>query len=382
MLIRDRLHITTQREYTDEGFLKVPARISRVGTQQYLAIEMDLSDRDPYDKITVYRPKEEVFNADSLASFVNKPVTNDHPPVLVDSSNFKEYAVGFSGGAIIQDGLFVKADQLVISDKEAIEAVESGKVELSNGYTCDIEWTPGMTEDGEHYDAIQRNIRGNHIAIVKKGRAGSQCRVADNSPTNEYEGIMRKITIDGVDYEVSESAAQAVSKLQKQLSDAEEKAKSKEDELAEKEDEMAEKEEESKKTEDSLQARLDDALSKMPTSEAIDKLVADRSAFIDSVRKVEAEYDFVGKDEDTIRKEIVSKHCSNVQLDSVSGDYIKARFDILVETADANPQATLDNEFRKQVKDNDSNVDNRPADVIAREKMMNDSRNQWKKGSK
>ena len=69
MFLKDRLHIATKRTYTDEGFLSVPANISRVGIQNYTAAEMGLTDRDPTDIVRVYRPADEVFTDASLSSF-------------------------------------------------------------------------------------------------------------------------------------------------------------------------------------------------------------------------------------------------------------------------------------------------------------------------
>ncbi len=383
MFLADRLNITTEREYTDEGFLKVPARISRTGIQEYLAIEMGLSDRDPQDIIRVYRPEEEVFSDESLTSFASKPVTNNHPPELVNTKNSRQYGVGFSGPEVTRDGMFAKT-VLNVTDEEAIKNIESGKCELSNGYTADIDWTPGVTPDGEQYDAVQRNIKGNHIAIVERGRAGPACRVADNLPNLGDTVTMAKITIDGVDFEVSDQAAQAVGKLQASLIDAEKETQMKAEEVKAKEDEMEEEAKEAKKTEDSLKAKLDDANSKIPTADTLDKLVADRTALVDSILKVAPEMEWQGKDADTLRREVVAAKCQNIQMDSVSTDYIKARFDMLVESVESNSQQQLDDAFTQEVNDKSKKVeDTRSADVIAREKMMADSQNAWKtKGAK
>ena len=381
MFLKDRLQITTKREYTDEGFLKVPARISRIGIQEYLAVEMGITDKEPGAIIRVYRPEEEVFSEDSLASFATKPITDNHPPELVTSKNAKQFSVGHVGPEVTRDGMFAQT-LLHITDADAITKIESGKVELSNGYTADIEWTPGISPNGEQYDAIQRNIKGNHVAIVEKGRAGSECRLADNLPTNGDKAIMAKITIDGVDYEVSDQAGQAVGKLQGRLFDAEKETQESEDELKKKKDEAEAKEKESKATEDTLQAKLDDAIAKAPTGEALDKLVADRAALVAQVTGLVPDLKWEGKDTATLKREVVAIKRPNVQLDSVSGDYIDAAYDLIVEEAGTNTQQTLDDAFTKQITDGDkSDQDNRPASVIAREKMMADSQNAWK-GSK
>jgi len=129
MYLQDKIGIT-KRTFTDEGFLIIKdARISRSGIQEYFAIELGLTDRDPSDVIKIYRPEAEVFNKDSMASFANKPVTNNHPQQLVDATNAKELTVGHSGENIIKDGIFLNA-KLTVTDASAIKDITDGKVEL------------------------------------------------------------------------------------------------------------------------------------------------------------------------------------------------------------------------------------------------------------
>ena len=380
MFLKDRLNITTAREYTDEGFLIVPARISRVGIQEYFASEMGLTDREPTDIIKVFRPEEEVFSEQSLKSFQNKPVTDNHPPELVTAKNSKQFSVGHSGPEVFRDGDFAKTI-LHVTDADAIAKIESGKVELSNGYTADIDWTPGVTPGGEQYDAVQRNIKGNHIAIVERGRAGPSCRVADNLTETGDKVIMAKITIDGVDFEISDQAAQAVGKLQTRLSDTKHDLEEEKKKLKDKEEEEEDKKKEDKSTNDALQAKVDDALSKIPNAETLDKLVTDRTAVVDSVLKLVPDLKWQGKDAETLRKEVIALKCPDVKMDSVTTAYIDARFDMLVEAESIIPNTQLlDNALSNPlIKDKAGKVvDTRPLDVIAREKMMADSRDAWK----
>lgn len=381
MFLSDKIQIQSERTYTDEGFLTVPARISRVGIQNYSAVEMGVKDEDPNKIIRVYRPEDEVFAESSMRSLANKPVTNDHPPELVTPQNASKFSVGLSDREVSRDGMFVKTD-LHITHADSIKDIEGGKVELSNGYVADIEWIEGVTDDGETYDAIQRNIRGNHIAIVERGRAGSSCRLADNNPQLGDKRNMAKVTIDSVDYEVPDQAAQAIAKLQTRLSDAEETAEEKEKKLKAKEDEMEEAGNEAKKKEDALQAKLDDARGKIPDAKTMDSLVTDRSALVDKVKSIMPDIEWKGKDEATLKKEVVAAKCPNVQMDSVSNDYISARFDMLAE-AISDPTIHIDQALQKQVLDSDGKVvDTRPAHVIAREKFQQDSRDAWKGGKK
>jgi len=379
MLYIDKLPLGSKRKYTDEGFLSVPARISRVGTQVYLAKEMGLTDKNPNDQVVIFRPESEVFDSESLSSFAFKPVTNDHPPELVTAQNSREFTVGMSGNDITKDGEYVEA-QLNITDADAIKNIEKGKVELSNGYTADIDWTPGVHE-GVNFDGIQRNIRGNHIAIVSKGRAGSSCRVADVSPEQKQNQNTMKVCIDDIDFEVPDQAGQAVIKLQKRLADAEKEVKEKEKEVEEKDEEMEEVKKEAKSTEDSLTAKLDDAKSKQPSPEQLDKLVADRSAFIDSAKTICPNLEYGNKDEATIKKEVVSDKRPNIDLTDKSDDYINAMFDSLLESD--NSGNLLDTALTNNIESKDSkNEDNRSEVQKARDRMIADGASAWNKNKK
>lgn len=142
-----------------------------------------------------YRPTQEVFDAASLETFAMVPVTNDHPPEMVNAQNARKYTVGLTGEQARADGEFVRLPMTVF-DAEAIAAMQNGKVQVSVGYACDLEFVEGTAPTGERYDAIQRNIRVNHVAIVDEGRAGPNVRVRLDAaelmldPDEEKPGVM------------------------------------------------------------------------------------------------------------------------------------------------------------------------------------------------
>ncbi|MEI6806686.1 MAG: DUF2213 domain-containing protein [Myxococcaceae bacterium] len=165
---------TTQAlETTPQGFVRVDARLTRTGIFTYT--------QD--GKVTrELRLPEEVFRCDSLKSIAGAPVTDLHPDTFVCPENAKELAVGFAGEDIKPDGDFVTA-KLTITDAAAIEGLKEGsRKEISLGYTCEIEDSPGI-HNGEPYDSIQRNIVVNHIALGPKGwgRAGPEVSVKTDS---------------------------------------------------------------------------------------------------------------------------------------------------------------------------------------------------------
>ena len=161
---------------TGEGFLicrNVP--IARTGTQEYLGREIGLDGEDAEKVITVQRNPEEVFSSPALASFEGKPVTNDHPPDLIGPDDVAVYEKGHAQN--IRRGTGEWADYILadlhIHDRELIDAIQSGKREISCGYECEYE----PNDDGTY---SQKNIRGNHVAVVDRGRAGKRAAILDS----------------------------------------------------------------------------------------------------------------------------------------------------------------------------------------------------------
>jgi hypothetical protein len=211
------LDLLSARRMTAEGYLIVPARIARVGTQEYQASEIGL-DGDPDRFVNVYRPESEVFDPEAIASFDGLPITDDHPGESVTADNWGQYAVGFVRNPR-RDGDYLVCD-LCITKRSAIDKIKSGKVELSAGYGADYIDKPGTTADGQPYDAMQANIRGNHVAIVDAGRCGPACRVSDSKPqtrTGEPPMAKRRITVDGINLELEETEASAVESIASKL---------------------------------------------------------------------------------------------------------------------------------------------------------------------
>jgi len=300
MIFVDRLILDQAMRRTADGYLLAAPRVARTGIQEYLGDELGRPDMPI---VRVYRPEEEVFSKDSMSSFGHRPVTIDHPPVLVDASNWKKYSAGQTDADVIRDGEFVRIPMMLM-DKEAIKDVESGKVELSAGYTADIDWTPGVTPDGQPYDAVQRNIRGNHIAIVDRARGGSALRIIDTKP--EADMADKSIVLDGITVSVSDTAAQVIAKYQR---DAESKAKTDEDRIKELEDELAALKEKAQKDVETKDAEIATLLAQLEeakmTPEKLDQAVKDRAMVIDSAKALLSTVVVDGKSEAEIRRQVV-----------------------------------------------------------------------------
>lgn len=217
MLIIDTVSLGDART-TADGYLVADAKIARTGIQQYRGDEMGRPD---LSVVRVYRPEDEVFSKDALASMAHRPITVNHPTEAVTAANWKQHSVGQVGGEVARDGDHVRVP-LVLMDQGAIDAVQAGKRQLSVGYSADIDWTAGVTADGHAYDAVQRRIRGNHLAIVDQARAGPACRIGDGWSAPQDVGDrdmpdLKKITLDGLTIDVTD---QVVEKLQKDAADA------------------------------------------------------------------------------------------------------------------------------------------------------------------
>lgn len=162
--------ISPNQTETAEGYLicrNVP--IARTGRQQYLARELQL-EGDPERIVDVDRREEDVFEAAALASFEGKPVTDGHPPENVGPANFAAYARGHVQNVRRGEG-FILADLYINDPVLASEVRNRVKREVSCGYLCTY------TPDGAGYR--QTHIRGNHVAVVPRGRAGREVAIKD-----------------------------------------------------------------------------------------------------------------------------------------------------------------------------------------------------------
>lgn len=150
--------------FTPEGYLIDNPILTRVGIFEYHNADGSVRRE--------LRLPEEVFAAESLASYKGKPIILTHEAGLVDVDNVQQEHIGTILSEGIQDGDNVRA-QIVIHDAESLDY---GLRELSLGYTQTPDETPGVW-NGQPYDAIQRNIQINHLALVEKARAGEQARL-------------------------------------------------------------------------------------------------------------------------------------------------------------------------------------------------------------
>ena len=177
--IRTVEQIGAKRHKTPEGFLvceDVP--IARTGWMIYGPNEVPVKTGDN-GVAMIHRGPETLFHPETIASFIGKPVTDDHPPSgEVTPENWQQV----SKGTVLNvrrgagdDGDTLRAD-LLITDRDTIEAIDAGKREVSAGYEAEYE-TTGAGE------GKQLNILGNHVALVERGRCGPRCAIGDHQST-------------------------------------------------------------------------------------------------------------------------------------------------------------------------------------------------------
>lgn len=155
----------SQTFFTPEGYLRDRPILTSIGIFEY-------SNSDGSIRRELRLP-DEVFDAESLRSYQGKPIIITHDAGLVDKDNVSREQIGTILTEGYRSGNDVRAD-IVIHDTD--EMKDCGLKELSLGYNLDLDETPGIW-NGMPYDAIQRNIRINHLALVREARAGDQARL-------------------------------------------------------------------------------------------------------------------------------------------------------------------------------------------------------------
>ncbi len=317
----------------DNGWLRCDGFIGKAGILEYRT-----PDGQPWRE---YRPPDEAFREDALESFALVPLTNGHPPPnprlggmgLLDASNTNKFQVG-SVSVPRKDGSLIRAE-ILITDPAAIRDADAGRTQLSCGYLCDVDPTPGVF-DGQRYDAIQRNVRGNHVALVSVGRAGPEARVRVDSLQSEPVASIHqgentmKLRIDGIDFEVPENPAlaQAFEKATRERQDALRASGSESEKLR---SELEKEKARADAAQAALKAKTDE-LAAAPKKirdelEARSKLVALGVEILGAEAKVDEMADA------EIKKAIILHTSPEAKLDGQSETYLQARFDAAVELA-------------------------------------------------
>jgi len=364
---------------TSQGFLRIDkANLTRTGVLSY-----KLPDGTTRREL---RPPEEVFNHDSLRTLEDAPVTDLHPRRMLGPDNVRKFQRGMVRSAE-PDGRFVSGS-LLIQDAQLIDAVEAGeRKELSPGYTVALDMTPGVFE-GQQYDAVQRQIRYNHLATGPKGwgRSGPEVAIRtdsddqpapwaveireDEGPPATREKKMETITIriDGVEYKVEASAAPHIMRHLDAITADRDAQRKRAD--------AAEGERDGLKTENaSIQKKLDTAIDPKTMQTAI----ADRVALETAARvHLADETKLDGLTDRQVREAAIAAVNKDVKLDGRTDEYVQGQFDSL--PAKSKPQRSIENVRRATTDGKEARTDvvDDPNDSgAARERMMKRNRQLW-----
>jgi len=321
----------------DKGFLTAWGTMARVGVQEYYKKDGTVSRE--------LRLPEEVFKQDSLESFNEIPITDGHPRVVVDVNNARDYQRGLTSDKtkINDDGTFT-INKLTVTDKELLNKIDSGKIQISCGYECSLEKKQGEHEKYGKYDAIQRNIRGNHVAIVYNARAGNQARLHLDSL--DYEGdvayIINSKNIEMETLKIDEKTFEVPKELSSLITKNFEDNKKKIDNLQEKYDKMYTEAEKNKKTMEEEKKKKDieeqkkDEIDWKAKYDELEKSIPERakefSKVFDSAKELLEKEDFEkidSKDLLSIKKSVLV--AKKIDIENKTDSYIEARFDVFCE---------------------------------------------------
>jgi hypothetical protein len=387
----DFARLPTKGKRTPAGFLRVDSNPTSVGIFTYRKRDGKV--------VRELRPPDEVFKADSLATLRGALVTDLHPSEMVKPSNARTHSVGFTNEDVRQDETDktkVAASHTII-DERMIGAIERrDRVEVSCGYECDFDPTPGRFDGkdygphvttGEQYDGVQRGIVYNHVAIGPRnwGRQGKDVKlklddkgelelgdddaweertdeddpkgspqppvgsdpsVAPRAPRGKpMETIL--IRIDGVDYQLPKDAAPHVAKAIADRDASITKLTGERDTAQGRADAAAKTLEDTKK-------KLDAA----EDPKRLDTLVTERTKLVSRAQKV------LGKDAKldglTVRQvheAVLKKLDDKLDLKERSDDYVSARFDAAVENATDDTKRKARAALNDHADDDDSDDD-------------------------
>lgn len=343
------------------GFLHVNVVLCRSGIQEYVGRELGLTGTDSGKFFNVLRPPDEVIKQDSLSTYKNLVVTDEHPAERwVDLENVKFLQKGqvsnVNVGNLENNEVHLKGD-MVITDQDLIEKAQNGKVEVSLGYAFKLVAEDGVY-NGVNYQYKYVDMIANHLSIVSKGRCGPSCSITNDEKhgiiideNKNQQGVPVKVKINGKEFDVSDEIAEALKAERKSSTDEM-------DEVKKKAEDEAEKVEETKKSNDALQAKVDNLEGKLSKandsqmSEAdLNAMVTERANLVAFARTV------IGNDSMpdgtcpmAIKTAVVEKHFG-ISVDGKSDAYIDARYDMVQEdqvAADSSVKKLADDMKKKQ----------------------------------
>ncbi len=375
----DRTTIKGHAVKQDNGFLFSDSVLTRAGIFSYLRNDGTIQRE--------LRPPEEVFSQVSIDSLKMKPVTHNHPTgKKVTPENAKELQVGNVGENLRRD-IDDLMGPLLVTDKATIDSIEAGNRDISCGYECDVIQRSGLF-NGERFDAVQTNIKYNHVAAaIPKGRAGNAKInldsdldsaiaveiIIDNDDTEGNEmPDLKTIKIDGVDYQAEGPVITELTKRQAKVDAITEEltaANTAKSTIEGERDTL-------KEANTALKADSED-------SEKLNKRVNERMELIGTAQKVlkgDDAKDLGSLPDEDIKKKVILAKSPDAKLDGKDEAYINARYDGALELIE---KGTDGIDYSKANNDGfDTHENKNDSDRVdsdkSRAKMREDQENAWK----
>ncbi|MGP5518024.1 DUF2213 domain-containing protein [Psychrobacter celer] len=342
----------TSRIKTPQGFMICQGvTLAKPMVKEYYAGELGIVDGfEPTDIIGIYTPPDVLFGQPVIDGFTASDVVMMHPQGnQLNAENYKDHVIGTAKNVRAENGYLV-AD-LTIKDKWAIEAIEYDDIkQISLGYAAELDMTAGATDSGQNYHGQWVGMVADHVAVVREGRCGDDCKIGDKQTVKTNEGKSMKVKIGNLEFDVgdNDTLAQAINAQSAEL-DALKTGELKVGDQAFGLSELTA----TQATIDKLvadNAALTETKAELEvnqvTPEQIEQLVADRVATIDSAKKLDDKIVADGKTSEQIRRDVVTAKADNALVKAIVGDsiadaeqsVIDMAFKALLATADSKPQ--------------------------------------------
>ena len=337
---------------TKEGYLKGTAYISKFNNvQRYF--NNDGSERFEF------RPKEEVLKQEALESLKGIVITCEHPTdSFVDSTNVDKFTVGYTGESIIINENKVGIN-LTITHKDAIAQIQRGKRGLSVGYSLSLRKEDGVFE-GKKYTHVQEGIIANHLSIVQEGNAGPDVKINTDSiqeyrvDSLEFEMENEEVNMDSVqENEVKEVVEDKVEVKEVVEDKVEDKTEDKVEAVVTANTDSLES---AIKNLNSLVEKLTIIKNNNDSDKGFQEAVFARCSLLDNAKRVMNVDKLHDKSDRFVMEEVLKSKDKTLNLDGKSEDYVKARFDLLIESVKKDP-------IKKQIQNLDSSFHTKNTDV-------------------
>ncbi len=340
----------TSRIRTPQGFMICKdVTLAKPMVKEYYAGELGIVDGfEPTDIINIYTPPDVLFGQSVIDGFTASDVVMMHPKGnQLNADNYKEHVIGIAKNVRADNGYLV-AD-LTIKDKWAIESIEYDDIkQISLGYAAELDMTAGTTETGQAYHGQWVGMVADHVAVVREGRCGGDCKIGDKQTVKTEKGM--KVKIGNLEFDVGDNTtlAQAITAQGAEI-DA---LKGSELKVGDQKFSLSEL--------TATQATIDKLVAdnaaladlsteleaKQTTPEQIEQLVADRVATIDNAKKLNDKIVTDGKSSEQIRRDVITAKADDSLVKAIVGDSvadaeqsaIDTAFKALLATADSKPQ--------------------------------------------